>query len=276
MLRKWREETAMKTSITLLASLFLASAHATATEMAAMPSASGVASSASMAPKAEKTPEVHVVSNRHINRIVTPFKNPSLKMDMVQGTASQTKGNVLYFSTNGEDRVAAFITEKGDESKSISVVFIPKPVPPQEIMLGDSASFGAEVARNFERAYPRNTTISSVLNDLAMGNLPSGYTEQNLNALYFPDCRQEGLSFDFYRGQFFSGGDYVVTIGVMKNTSQEIVQFKENHCYREGVAGVSSWPNHVLAPNQSSEVLVMFYRQKPVMKQTSRKSLLAE
>lgn len=265
----------MKTSITLLASLLAASTHAFASEMAVMP-ALGSSTQPVLSAKAEKAPEIYVVSNRHINRIVTPFKNPSLKMDKVQGTASQTKGNVLYFSTNGEDRVAAFITEKGDESKAINMVLIPKPVPPQEIVLGDSATFGAEVARNFERSYPRNKVISSVLNSLAVGQLPTGYTEQNLNALYFPECSQEGLQFDFHRGQFFSGGDYVVTVGVVENASSEVVEFKENNCYRDGVAGVSAWPNHTLVPNQRSEVFVMFYRQKPVMKQTARKSLLSE
>ena len=222
-------------------------------------------------------PTMFVISNSHVNRIVTPFDNPSLKMDAVGGVQYQQHGNVLYLATKKDTRglIAAFITEKGDESVVIPVVFRPMPVGPQQVEVGGIVSGGSSMARKFERSHYRTDTITSVLSTLAKGQLPSGYQITNVSTQYLPKCTQEGLTFDFYRGQLASGGDYVVMIGTVKNSSSTVVEFKENNCNSDDLIAVSSYPKNKLLPNETSEVFVMQYRDKPIIApQSNRKSLL--
>lgn len=117
----------------------------------------------------EHGPELHVISNSHVNRIVTPFSNPSLKMDSVGGVAYKQEGSVIYLSTTKDKNanIAAFVTEKNDESVAIPILLKPMSVGPQQITLAKgTSSNGSQLARKFERSYPRNETIRRVLSAL--------------------------------------------------------------------------------------------------------------
>ncbi|GAM71770.1 incF plasmid conjugative transfer pilus assembly protein traK [Vibrio sp. JCM 19236] len=235
-------------------------------------SSNGVASSSD---GTQKQSPVYVISSKHVNRIVTPFKNPSVKLDAVEGVATKSVGNVLYISTSSTQPIAGFITESGDESAAIKVILRPLSVAPQEIVLKGNSVEGSELARRFERSSPRSETIKSVMADLVRGDLPAGYQMKQVNAQYLPHCEQSGLTFNFYNGQFVSGGDYVVSIGVAENRSTQAVNFTENNCFKDGVVAVSAYPTTHLLPNEKTEVFVMFYRVKPTATQhKSRRSLI--
>lgn len=220
--------------------------------------------------------EMVIISRDHVNRIVTPFQSPSLKLDSVQGVTFKQKGNVIYLSTSSDANIGGFITEKGDESTAMPVLFKPMPLPPQEILLsGASQSTSTQAARQFEKSQPRIQTIAQIMTTLAQGNLPTGYSLQNPNGKYLPVCNQLGLQFDFHRGQFVQGAEYAVAIGTVTNTSGKVQEIRENNCFRDGVVSVSAFPYTKLYPNYKSEVFVMFYRNKPVHSQTkTRKSLI--
>lgn len=223
----------------------------------------------------DKDSVLRVISNKHVNRIVTPFRSPSIKVDNTEAISYKKMGNVLYLSTKHDANVAAFITEGGDESSAIKVLFSPQPLPPQEIVLESSGNHGSEIARRFEQASPRTDALVNIMSSVAIGTLPSGYQQKEVNAEYLPDCYQENLRFEFYNGQFFSGGDYVLTIGVARNNTNQVVEFKENSCYNDGVVAVSGHPDYRVLPNSSVEVLVMYHRQKaPIRRDNKRQSLL--
>lgn len=227
----------------------------------------------------ENGPELHVISNSHVNRIVTPFTNPSLKMDSVGGIAYKQEGSVIYLSTTKDKNanIAAFVTEKNDESFAIPILLKPMSVGPQQIHLAKNTSNnGSQLARKFERSYPRNETIRRVLSALGKGDLPDGYTLGAINTKYLPECKQKGLSFDFYRGQLASGGDYVVTIGLVENVTKETIEFRENNCMAPNVVAVSSYPEVNLLPNEKTEVFVMYYRAKPVVTHKKSRTSLIE
>jgi conjugal transfer pilus assembly protein TraK len=218
---------------------------------------------------------LYVISNTHINRIVTPFKHPSVKMDALNGVEHKSRDNIVYLSTTQSTPIAGFITEKGDESAAIKFVLKPVPTGPKEVVLKQSNFGGSEMARRFERSSQRDVTIRDVLSTIAKGNLPVGYQMKPMNPDYLPMCHQDGLVFDFIDGQFISGGDYVVSVGTVRNTNFGMTVFKENHCYRDGVVAVSGYPTYNLMPGQSAEVYVMQYRNKPVSSQIKpRKSLI--
>lgn len=262
----------------ILSLLLLVSGSAIATDMAVVPSNGNTSSSTSVSTNScglqKQEACLFVISAKHVNRIVTPFENPSVKMDNIGGVAYKAKDNVLYISTTSPQPIAGFITESGDESNAIKVILKPMSIGPQEIVLGQSSG-GSEVARKFERSSPRSRTITEVISTLAKGKLPAGYQIGPVNAGYIPECSQAGMSFDFFKGQFVSGGDYVVSIGTVKNESKDILKFTENSCYKDGVIAVSAYPSLKLLPSQKSEVYVMYYRNKPVSTATpARKSLL--
>lgn len=224
-----------------------------------------------------KSEQIQIISSQHVNRIVTPFKNPSIKLDNVEGVSYQNRDSVLYLSTQHNTDVGGWITEGGDETTAIRVLFKPMPLPPQEVVLDEAIGKGSEVARRFEQSSPRTTTIVNVLSAIATGNLPSGYQQQEVNASYLPQCQQLGLTFEFYNGQFFSGGDYVVSIGTVNNKTNQAIEFTENHCYRDGVIAVNAYPNNLIKPNSRAEVLVMYHRLKaPDRRETKRQSLLSK
>ena len=226
-------------------------------------------------PSSNQSKQTYIISNQHVNRIVTPFKNPSIKLDSVGGVAYKARDNVLYVSTTHNAPLAGFITETGDESAAITVTFKPMAVGPQEVILKGQSSAGSALARRFERSSPRAQTIKTVMASIAKGQLPSGYSMKSVDSNYIPTCQQEGLAFDFFSGQFVSGGDYVVSIGTVTNDSVNLVEFKENHCFQDGVVSISAYPSVNLLPNESSEVYVMFYRNKPSSQKTQiRRSLL--
>lgn len=228
------------------------------------------------APQVNSTKDtLHVISNIHTNRIVTPFNSPSIKLDNVEGVSYKKRGHVLYLSTKSNANVAAFITEGGDESTAIKVVLTPKRVAPQEIILESDHVQGSSIAKRFEQSSPRTETIVNILSSIAVGNPPAGYQQKEVNASYLPQCYQDGLTFEFYNGQFFSGGDYVVSIGVAINNTNQLISLKENQCYQDGVVGVAAYPSHDINPNSKTEILVMYHREKaPVRKANKRQSLL--
>ena len=219
----------------------------------------------------EKKAELYPISNYHVNRIVTPFRSPSIKLDTVEGVTYKQQKNVIYISTTSDRRIAAFITEQGDEAEAISLILLPKKLPPQEIILGQSLTGGSIVARKFEKSHPRISTIKEVLAIIAKGDIPVGYLEQNVSAQYIPMCAQNGLNFNFYDGQFFAGGDYMVSVGVVTNISEDIVELKENYCFSEGVVAVSAFPRTSMLSGQKSEVFVMYQRVKEMSRSINSK-----
>ncbi|EHA1082428.1 hypothetical protein I8Y06_003304 [Photobacterium damselae] len=206
------------------------------------------------------------ISVSHINRIITPFKNPSLKMDSVEGVSYKVMDNVIYLSTSQPQPIGAFITEKGDELTSVKLTLIPSNLPPQEINLEDIRNvFSSISARQFERSQPFIETIKEVFTSLANNDIPSGYSMGNPNGFYFPSCSQMGLSFDFGNGQFAEGGNYVVSIGIIKNNSPMPIEFKEPNCLDKynRITGIAAFPRVLLQPNQQTEVYVMMRKEQP-------------
>lgn len=262
----------------LICSMF--SLNSFATDMASIPTPSKVKKNNSSDKKTsskKSESNLYVVSNKHVNRIITPFKSPSIVIDSIPNLSYKQRGSVLYLAlpSSLEETVAGWITEKNDESSAIRVMFKPMPVQPKEVQLGQSIQ-GSAVARKFERTYNRNDVIRKSMEALSLNKLPVGYQMSDVNGSYIPNCSQEGLIFDFYRGQFASGGDYVISIGTVENTSSHTVLLKENNCYSDGVVGVAAYPEIELLPTEKSEIYVMFYRQKNIKTtaENPRKSLL--
>ena len=198
----------------------------------------------------------------HLNRIVTPFGTPVVTT-MTADATTEVRQNVVYVGTNGEDPVTAFITEKGDQSRALSLTLVPQRIPPRELFVRMADGYNVGVpysnpaAEKWETSQPYVETVRSVFRSVALGELPQGYAMSKITgAIRLPNCHMSGLSFDFSRGQVLSGHSLSVLIGVARNTAGVPVEFKEAACGDWDVAAVAAWPRNVLEPGERTEIYV--------------------
>lgn len=215
----------------------------------------------------------------HLNRIVTPFDEP-----MVTTTSDATteiRENVVYVATEGEAPVTMFITQKGNESKALSLTMVPRRIPPREIFLKMAGGmlmpgmFSNSKAERWEESQPYVETIRGVFRKMALGEVPQGYTmNKTPKSQALLACSQTGLSFDFANGQILMGHHLMVLVGVATNVSSQPIEFKESLCGNWDVAAVAAWPLIVLEPGQKTEVYVAKKQKRGVAPVSKRPSLL--
>lgn len=205
--------------------------------------------------------ELIPVSMRHINRLVTPFANPSIRTASTAET--KIEQNVVYIVPDDETPITMFITEKGDPSVSMSLTLVPRKVPPIEVALKfDEATYSRQTysgrAAEWERSQPYVQTLVSLLRGIALQQIPPGYTLGPIRSKdYQPVCVQDGFKFSFKGGQILRGHHFNVAIGTITNASDIPLEFIEAACADWTVAAVSSYPHVVLEPGQSSEIYIV-------------------
>lgn len=230
----------------------------------------------------------------HPNRIVTPFKHPSVISTTLSGGTKENecgevcvRGNVVYISTDKNYPVTAFITEKGNDAVALSLTMIPKRIPPREVELRvpddiqEKISVGATVtgsetqAEAWEMSMPFVEMVREGFHLMAKGEVPPGYSLRNVRRSdVLPVCRQEGLSVRFKEGQVLVGSKLNVFVGVAENIGRTPVEFREQNCGNWNVAAVAAWPLKVLRPGQKSEVFVAVRPDEKPIPGTVRKSLI--
>lgn len=222
----------------------------------------------------------------HLNRIVTPFSTP--RVTTSSDAVTEIRDNVIYIGTEVEYPVTLYITEEGMESQAMSLTLIPQKIPPREIFVkadeglgtmgfGFSGnSFGNKKAEKWETSQPYVDTLKSIFANLALNNIPQGYTLGNVSrATRIPACAQSYIQYDFSQGQVVNGHHLNVIIGVAKNTASRPIELNEQMCGGWDIAGVAFWPHLVLEPGQSTEVYVAWKSESRIVnKKPSRPSLL--
>jgi len=221
------------------------------------------------------------IAKGHINRIITPFSKPLL--NTVSNATFDIHKNVIYVSTSGDAPVTMFITPGAStEAVAISLTLVPKAIPPIEatLMFKDDSIvtgyFDSEAAQAWETDQPYVETIKSMLRKIALGDLPPGYSISDFKAGdQIPTCMQEGMSYEFVKGQFLRGHHFNVAIGVVTNVSDVPMEIHEETCVDQNIAAVAAWPNNVIAPGQGTELYVVL-KTRFEHRTTKRKSLLEE
>lgn len=207
--------------------------------------------------------EIIPMSVGHTNRFVMPFSSPQIRT--TSNASFDVDGRVVYVTSSDEGRpVTVFVTEKGDSEFALSLTFVPKRMPPVEVTLKLDSEYAAHSyrpnakAQKWETSHPYLTTLREVLRSVALGEMPQGYTVQNNPSMEgFSGCNQPGLHFDFASGQSVDGHQLRVNVGVVTNTSDQTIEFREPSCADFNVKAVTSWPYSLLEPGQRSEVYVV-------------------
>lgn len=222
--------------------------------------------------------EILEIAMGHLNRIVTPFDSPYVTTSSQADVSA--RDNVVYVGTTQEGPVTLFITEKGSEDTALSLTLIPRKIPPREmtlIMDGSDAGYytSNKKAERWEKSLPYLAVIENLFKGIAKGDIAPGYKFEKRPKGRLPFCRQQGLEFDFSAGQTITGHNLLVHVGVAKNVSGKVVEFKEDTCGDWDVAAVAAYPLNVLEPRQATEVYVAVKKNFEEELRIERPSLLS-
>ena len=208
----------------------------------------------------------------HLNRIVTPFRNPVVHT--VSPASTSVDGRVVYVATATEDPVALYIGDGPSSDLALSLTLAPRHVPPREIRLtvpGYRGRGKAVTATGAEGAGPPTVlpdlssemggnqayveTIADLLRAMAQRRLPAGYQVRKsagIKARCVP-----GLTVT--KTQLTQGPTAsVLTVG-LRNTGVATVPANESACdlNRPSVAAVGAWPLKTLASGQETELFLV-------------------
>jgi len=220
----------------------------------------------------------------HINRIVTPFDSPAV--NTISDATIEANQNVLYVATDSEHPITMFVKpDVNDESQALSLTLNPMKIPPIEatLKLAQSSGFStvhfnrSKKAEKWEKERPYSTVIVDAMRKLALNELPDGYSIGPANKGSFkPTCLQSNISYDFINGQFMTGHNLDVSIGLAINISKTAtIEINESECIDGNIVAVSSWPKTILQPGERTEIYVMIRNDLGVSQpSTQRRSLL--
>lgn len=236
-----------------------------------------------------------------INRIVTPFERPTVQKLKLENVRVTIEGNVLYVYTSSTQPVALYISEKGDESVSLSLSLIPQKIAPVQATLmvsrklnsavsssENSSSMmygGSEVkAKRWEQKDTYVETIRNILRTIALGDIPPGYAMGNLSSgVSVPNCNfstgtnQDHIKYSFAGGQLIQGSQFIVVVGVAQNTGSSTVTVDESLCTHPRMAARALWSRNTLEPGQKTEAyFVLRNGQREVRSNDSIRPKLAE
>ncbi|MCD8338741.1 MAG: type-F conjugative transfer system secretin TraK [Burkholderiales bacterium] len=107
--------------------------------------------------------------------------------------------------------------------------------------------------------------IRKIMRSVALGTVPTGFSLSRESISDAPQCRQEGLAFNFAAGQMLKGRDFNVFIGLAKNHTESEIEFKGRNCASNRTVAVSSWPETVISAGEETEIYVIV-RNKPLAK----------
>lgn len=213
--------------------------------------------------------QVLAVSAGYMNRLVTPFpKAVVMTSSLTPGDGGQcgeicVKDNIVFVTPGSSKPVALNVYQDGNEAASMMLTLMPKKIPPREISLTLNGYTGArglggdtEAAQQWEEVRPYTATIREIFSEMALGQVPQGYSLHSLDQGPIPVCQQDGMRFDFIDGQLLKGSHFSVAVGVMHNETKGPLEFRETACGGWNVAAVAAWPRVMLGPGQATEIYV--------------------
>lgn len=259
----------------------VSAADAKAPGEALPPNAKGPADGANLSypvdanPVVTMTPGKNVfipVATGYLNRLITPFTDPAVATTNLRiGTASDcaqlcVRGSVIYLSPEGTEPETLFITQRGQEEVALSVTLLPRRIPPREVRLqlpGEVAEAlkqsqaSTSEAASWETSAPYVSTLKDAFKKVALGQVPPGYTLRAPKAgEALPRCSQQGLVFDFARGQVLEGYRMSFYVGIARSVAAGPVELLAQSCGAQNVAAAASWPHTLLNPGERTEMYV--------------------
>lgn len=205
----------------------------------------------------------------HLNRLVTPFKNPVVHT--VSGASTSVDGRVVYVATATEEPVSLFISDGQNNDQALSLTLAPRFIPPREIRLNvpgyrdpgsastppgsKSDAKGAALPHGAMAMLPSagyTETLIDLLRAMAQRRLPAGYQVSGSG----PTVRCP--TFKVLRTQLTEGpAGRVLTVG-LRNPTTRTLTADEVACDAEPgvVAAIAAWPLREVPPGGETELFL--------------------
>ncbi len=209
----------------------------------------------------------------HLNRIVTPFRQPSVRT--VASVSTEVDGGVIYVATADETPATLFITEADAAQTTIALTLAPRRVPPREIRLR-VPGVAQRPASAQDRAEAPESAPSIGTDTLATWRQPQRYIEeltQGFRALALgevPDgaqiarsARGEGIDcgpgWQVRNLQRFEGAPLRWMSATLRSNSASSMAFDKGQCRLRsgaGIAAVARWPSDPPASAQETRLII--------------------
>lgn len=226
------------------------------------------------------------IAEGHLNRLVTPFKNPVVKTTAVAATSIEK--NIVYVSTNNAEPVGFYIHDASDPLNAISVTMVPSDIPPISVTLilqgyatraddgGNAVAGDAKLAKGWETGAPFVDAIKNTFRTLAKGQIPDGYSFETLPGVtpLMPRCGIPGLRIE--PKQLLTGYNLQVIVSKVTNFTDATLDVDERACEGDSVVAVAAWPQSSLAPHAVTELYVAIRKVEPPSQDTVRPSLVSQ
>lgn len=223
----------------------------------------------------EIKPGVNVVfgiAQGHLNRLVTPFRNPVVKTTSVAATSIEK--NIVYVSTSTSEPVGFFIHDAGDPDKAISVTMVPADIPPISVKLdlpgytpnsdggANAEAADPKLAQGWETGTPYVDSITQTFRALAKGKIPDGYSFTPLKGQtsLMPGCGVSGLRIEPL--QLMSGYDMQVIVSRVVNFTDYPRDIDDKACGGDSFMALAAWPVYSVPPHGTTELYVAVRRQE--------------
>jgi conjugal transfer pilus assembly protein TraK len=225
------------------------------------------------------------IAQGHLNRLVTPFRNPVVKT--TSAAATSIEKNIVYVSTSNSEPVGFYIHDANDPMDAISVTMVPADIPPISVTLNldgysskndvgaASVAGDSKLANTWETSTPFVEMLKSSFRDLAKGKIPDGYSFEPINSLpaTMPHCAMPGLR--IVPRQILTGFNVQIIVSRVTNISDVAQDINEKSCDADQVLAVASWPNTTVPARAEDELYIAVRKPEEQASDEQRPSLLS-
>ncbi|OGU22730.1 MAG: hypothetical protein A2580_14970 [Hydrogenophilales bacterium RIFOXYD1_FULL_62_11] len=208
--------------------------------------------------------EMVQVARNHLNRFVTPFRNPEVRTTAAV-TTTKVEGSIVYVATASHEPVSVFIIDGDSPVNAFSLTLMPRDVPAVSVSLQMDGPLAMQMASaaegpSFETADDFVSGLRETFRALAQGEVPSGFGMRPVDprAPGMPECVLPGLQAT--PAQEISSGSVVIIVSKLTNRSGIPQSVDESRCASDRTLAVAAWPHVELLPGQSTELFIALRR----------------
>ncbi len=223
------------------------------------------------------------VAQGRMNRFLTPFPDPVIKMSERADADVSRAGNIIYVLINSATPLSMFVMDRSDPEHAMSLTLVPSGVPPVQVTLhmnGWKPPSTTEVAYAPPSAQDVNDpyvdALLQVMRSLALHQVPDGYSllQQPPADLSPLRCRIAGVSVT--PAQWVVGHTIGAIVARVTNQTIDGVDLHESDCADPSVLAVAAWPRNHLEPGDQTELYVVLRRRPPPPSGSRRPSVLSQ
>jgi len=227
--------------------------------------------------------EIIPVSQGRMNRFITPFKDPVIKMTDRPDADISRADSILYVLINSSNAVSLFIMDRSDPMHAMSLTLVPTDIPPVQVTLhlaGWKPPATTEVAyappSATESDNPYVASVLQLMRELALHKVPQGYSLTVEPPSDIPAARCAIPGATVRQAQWLVGHAIGAIVARVTNQSLDGIDLRESDCAGDNVLAVAAWPHVHLEPGEQTELYVLVRRRAPADASEKRPSVIGQ